>query len=103
MVEHEGLNTVNKSVTVYKNRPWSHKFKAYLPSLQIQDKLTAIDVEVRYSMRESARGRGRFSGSLKPVLGVKNLVAKDTMAIAKACTSDDGRYISPSESQSLIG
>ena len=92
MVDHEGLNTVNQSVTVYKNRPWSRQFKAYLPSSTIHDKLTAIDVEVRYSMRSSSSSRGRFSGqTLKPVLGQKDLVAKDTMVIAKACASDDGR------------
>ena len=127
MVDHEGLNTVNKSVTVMKNRPWSHRFKvkgpphiphcwsvmasgvppnkkwiriqnissfsqAYLPSSTIHDKLTAIDVEVRYSMVTS---RSQFSrpGFLKPVLGQKNLVAKDTVVIAKACASDDGRQV----------
>ena len=33
MVDHEGLNTVNKSVTVMKNRPWSHRFKVNGPHI----------------------------------------------------------------------
>ena len=94
LLEHEGQNSLNRSITVQKGRPWKHSFKAYLPSSTIHDKLTAIDVEVRYSMAENSRSRfsSRRRNDLKPVLGQRDLKAKDTMLIAKDC-GVDGRCV----------
>ena len=101
-LDHEDQNTLNKSITIRKKEPWTHNFKAYLPSSTIHDKLTPIDVQVSYSMAQQRslafgrqRGGQRFRGgsaSLSPVLGQKDKKAVDTVLIKKNC-GGDGRCV----------
>jgi len=91
-LKHEGESQRNQTITVTKGRKWRDSFKVHLPASGIHDKLTSIDVQVRYSLAEKNAGRnfyGRQRRELAPVLGHDDKMATDTMSIQKNCGNDN--------------
>ena len=55
----------------------------------IRDKLTPIEAEVRYSLRDLSATRTRTRRSLPPVLGTDTPTKSDSIVIQKNCGPDN--------------
>ena len=50
MLSQEGTSTRSKTISMLKDREFKETFKVYLPGLQIHDKLTSLEVQLRYAL-----------------------------------------------------
>lgn len=72
-------------IEMLKERAFKDRFKVYIPGAHIKDKLTSLEVQVRYRLAESASsGQG-----LNPVLGHGDHLAADSCNIMKECGADN--------------
>jgi len=86
----EGQSLKTKRVSLLKDRGWSENFKVYLPGTSIDDKLTGLDVQARYSLAATQEVAGGGGGSeLLPVLAHGDHLAADTLNIQKECGADN--------------
>ncbi|XP_075237231.1 uncharacterized protein LOC142333690 isoform X2 [Lycorma delicatula] len=92
----EGRNVMNQTLRIEKSTPLCKSMFVYLkPS--IRDKLTALEAEMRYSLRgekqwaaASTRGGRRYPRSLFPILDHNEpLMRKDSISIQKNCGKDN--------------
>ena len=90
-LDHEGESERNETITVTRASKKRISFKVHLPASGILDKLTSIDIQVRYSLAEKNNGRyyGRQRKELAPVLGHDDRMATDTVSIQKDCGHDN--------------
>ena len=90
----EGQSLKTKRVSLLKDRGWSDNFKVYLPGTAIDDKLTGLDVQARYTLAAgqpevSAAAAGGGAEQLQPVLAHGDHLADDTLNIQKECGPDN--------------
>ena len=83
-IDAEGKSVRGHRIEMLKERKTKEKFKVYMPGPNIKDKLTSLDIQVRYSLDSSAA-----SGlTLKPVLAHGEHMVQDSISIQKECGSD---------------
>ena len=85
MLNQEGTSTRSKTISMLKDREFKETFKVYLPGSQINDKLTSLEVQLRYALGSAvAVGPG-----LPPVLGHGEHLVTDSINIQKECGADN--------------
>ncbi len=84
-IDDEGESVRTTKIEMLKERAFKDKFKVYLLGPNIKDKLTSLDIQVRYSLGSSAG----IGVELTPVLGHGDHVASDSINIQKECGSDN--------------
>ena len=84
-VDEEGQSVRSTKIEMLKERAFKDKFKVYLTGPNINDKLTSLDIQLRYSLTESA-GAGV---DLRPVLAHGDHLASDSLNIQKECGADN--------------
>ena len=85
MLSQEGTSTRSKTISMLKDREFKETFKVYLPGSQIHDKLTSLEVQLRYALGSTvAVGPG-----LPPVLGHGEHLVTDSINIQKECGADN--------------
>ena len=83
-LDEEGKSARKHRIEMLKQREAKEKFKVYMPGPNIKDKLTKLEIQVRYSLDTSATtGRG-----LKPVLAHGEHMIQDSISIQKECGDD---------------
>ena len=81
----EGTSATTKTISLLKDREFKETFKVYLPGSQIHDKLTSLEVQLRYALGSNvAVGPG-----LPPVLGHGEHLVTDSINIQKECGVDN--------------
>ena len=81
----EGTSATTKTISLLKDREFKETFKVYLPGSQIHDKLTSLEVQLRYALGSNvAVGPG-----LPPVLGHGEHLVTDSINIQKECGGDN--------------
>ena len=81
----EGTSATTKTISLLKDREFKETFKVYLPGSQIHDKLTSLEVQLRYALGSNvAVGPG-----LPPVLGHGEHLVTDSINIQKECGADN--------------
>ena len=89
-VDYERETERNETITVTRGKKERKRMKVHLPASGIQDKLTSIDVQVRYSLAKPNRNYyGRQRRELAPVLGHYDQMATDSVSIQKNCGPDN--------------
>lgn len=88
-LNQEAQSTLNRTVTVSKGRKWEDKFTVYLLSGNIHDKLTSLDLQVRYALTGDSVSGGRSRRELRPVLGQFEKMTADSISIMKDCGPDN--------------
>jgi hypothetical protein len=85
LLQQEGSSTKAKTITMLKDREFKETFKVYLPGSMINDKLTSLDVQLRYALGQA----DSLGGGLAPVLGHGEHLATDSINIQKECGRDN--------------
>ena len=81
----EGTSATTQTISLLKDREFKETFKVYLPGSQIHDKLTSLEVQLRYALGSNvAVGPG-----LPPVLGHGEHLVTDSINIQKECGVDN--------------
>lgn len=84
----ENRSTLNETYQLVKGQRACRTYTVYVRPL-IRDKLTPIESEVRYSLRENPDARRRNRRSLPPVLGAETPSKSDVIVIQKNCGPDN--------------
>lgn len=84
----ENKSTINETYQLSKGQRSCRTYTVYVRPL-IRDKLTPIESEVRYSLRETADIRRRNRRALPPVLGADAPSKTDVIVIQKNCGQDN--------------
>ena len=94
-LSQEGRSTLNETATLNKGQRFCKSHIVYVRPL-IRDKLTPIEAEVRYSLRDQSQDvasldttRRRGRRSLPPVLGADSPTKSDVLQIQKNCGADN--------------
>lgn len=85
LTEQEGSSTRTRKISMLKDREFKETFKVYLPGSMIHDKLTSLDVQLRYSLGSTAA----LGAGLHPVLGHGEHLVTDSINIQKECGRDN--------------
>merc|ERR1719411_1918829 len=67
LLEDEGKSSRTRTISMLKDRDWKESFKVYLLESHIYDKLTSLDIQMKYSLDASSVQQVGGSG-LTPVL-----------------------------------
>ena len=86
-LQEEGKSSRSRPIQMLKDREWKETFKVYLPGSKIHDKLTSLDIQMRYSL--SSQALATTTQGLTPVLGHGDNLATDSLNIQKECGSDN--------------
>merc|ERR1719195_1294625 len=84
--QQEGQTAMSRTIQMSKDREFKDRFKVYLLGSKIYDKLTSLDIQMKYSLAES---RGRVAGGLNPVLAHGGHMVSDSRNIQKECGADN--------------
>lgn len=84
--QQEGQTAMSRTIQMSKDREFKDRFKVYLLGSKIYDKLTSLDIQMKYSLAES---RGRVAGGLNPVLAHGDHMVSDSLNIQKECGADN--------------
>ena len=84
----ENKSSLNETYQLVKGQRSCRTYTVYVRPL-IRDKLTPIESEVRYSLRESPDARRRNRRALPPVLGAETPSKTDVIVIQKNCGPDN--------------
>ena len=76
-----------KRMFLTKDREFKDKFKVYLLGSKIYDKLTSLDIQMKYSLSESGALPAGSSG-LTPALAHGDHTVSDSLSIQKDCGHD---------------
>merc|ERR1719339_390253 len=85
MLSQEGTSTRSKTISMLKDREFKETFKVYLPGSQIHDKLTSLEVQLRYALGSTVA----VGPVLPPVLGHGEHLVTDSINIQKECGADN--------------
>ena len=87
LLEDEGKSSRTRTISMLKDREWKESFKVYLLESQIYDKLTSLDIQMKYSLDDTVQV---VSGSgLTPVLAHGDHLETDSLSIQKECGNDN--------------
>ena len=67
LLENEGKSSRTRTISMLKDREWKESFKVYLLESQIYDKLTSLDIQMKFSLDDGVQAMA--GSSLTPVLG----------------------------------
>lgn len=85
----EGRSSLNQTYSLSKGQRYCRTHTVYVRPL-VRDKLTPMESEVRYSLREPAdAARRRSRRALPPVLGADTPTKSDVLVIQKNCGPDN--------------
>lgn len=84
--QQEGQTSLSRTISMSKDREFKDRFKVYLLGSKIYDKLTSLDIQMKYSL--ASAGSGRTASGLTPVLAHGDHVVTDSLNIQKECGSD---------------
>ena len=84
LLQEEGKSSRTRTITMLKDREFKETFKVYLLGSKIHDKLTSLDIQMRYSLSDPVT-----PGLLNPVLGHGDHLATDSLNIQKECGADN--------------
>ena len=85
----EGRSVLNQTYALVKGQEYCQSHMVYIRPL-VRDKLTPIESEVRYSLKESTDvSRRRNRRALPPVLGADTPTKSDVIHIQKNCGLDN--------------
>jgi len=84
LLQEEGKSSRTRTITMLKDREFKETFKVYLLGSKIHDKLTSLDIQMRYSLSDPIT-----PGLLNPVLGHGDHLATDSLNIQKECGADN--------------
>ena len=79
LLDAEGTSSMTKRIQIRKEQEYKDRFRVYLLGPNIKDKLTSLDVQVKYSLADTNVRRGE----LVPVLRLGNYMASDSLNIQK--------------------
>ncbi len=89
----ENRSQMNKTVTIRKGSTFQDTHTVYLSGSNVHDKLTSLDVQMHYSLRNEGSGAFRSSrvrrDQLRPVLGQFQKMAAHSITIQKNCGQDN--------------
>ena len=85
--QQEGQTSMSRTISMIKDREFKDRFKVYLMGSKIHDKLTSLDIQMKYSLAESG-GLPTGSTDLTPVLAHGDHMVSDSLSIQKDCGSD---------------
>ncbi len=85
LLDAEGTSSMTKRIQIRKEQEYKDRFRVYLLGPNIKDKLTSLDVQVKYSLADTNVRRGE----LVPVLRLGNYMASDSLNIQKDCGPDN--------------
>jgi len=92
-LEQEGSSEMNSTLRVTRGKKETKTFTVYIlgGSSGVRDKLTSLDVQMHYALRNRDAGYGfsRQTRDLRPVLGQFERMATHSIAIRKNCGEDD--------------
>ena len=87
LLENEGKSSRTRTISMLKDREWKESFKVYLLESQIYDKLTSLDIQMKFSLDDGVQA---VAGSgLTPVLAHGDHLATDSLSIQKECGNDN--------------
>ena len=86
LLQQEGQTSMTRTISMRKDREFKDSFKVYLLGSKIYDKLTSLEIQMKYSLSES--GSGRTQSGLTPVLAHGDHMVADSLNIQKECGSD---------------
>jgi len=87
-IQEEGRSSRTRTITMLKDREFKETFKVYILGSKIHDKLTSLDIQMRYSLSSQAL-TSTTQGGLIPVLGHGDHLATDSLNIQKECGTDN--------------
>jgi len=87
LLQDEGRSSSSRTISMLKDREFKETFKVYLLGSKIHDKLTSLDIQMRYSL--SSKALASTTGGLIPVLGHGDHLATDSLNIQKECGADN--------------
>lgn len=85
--QEEGQTTMSRTISMTKDREFKDKFKVYLMGSKIYDKLTSLDIQMKYSLSERGSLAAGSSG-LTPALAHGDHTVSDSLSIQKDCGHD---------------
>ena len=88
LLEDEGKSSRTRTISMLKDREWKESFKVYLLESQIYDKLTSLEIQMKYSLDASSVQQVGGSG-LTPVLAHGDHLETDSLSIQKECGNDN--------------
>eukprot|EP00092_Neocalanus_flemingeri_P075464 GFUD01093478.1.p1 GENE.GFUD01093478.1~~GFUD01093478.1.p1 ORF type:complete len:1604 (-),score=365.26 GFUD01093478.1:1523-5899(-) len=87
LLQEEGKSSRTRTISMLKDREFKETFKVYLLGSKIHDKLTSLDIQMRYSL--SSEALASTTQGLIPVLGHGDHLATDSLNIQKECGADN--------------
>jgi len=87
LLQEEGKSAKTRTISMLKDREFKETFKVYLLGSKIHDKLTSLDIQMRYSL--SSQALASTTQGLIPVLGHGDHLATDSLNIQKECGADN--------------
>ena len=85
--QQEGQTSMSRTISMTKDREFKDRFKVYLQGSKIYDKLTSLDIQMKYSLSESGALPAGSSG-LTPALAHGDHTVSDSLSIQKDCGQD---------------
>merc|ERR1719158_1236845 len=85
--QQEGQTSMSRTISMTKDREFKDRFKVYLQGSKIYDKLTSLDIQMKYSLSESGALPAGSSG-LTPALAHGDHTVSDSLSIQKDCGHD---------------
>ena len=80
----EGKSTMTRTISMTKDREFPHRFTVYLLGSEIIDKLTSLEIQMKYSFSDISKS----DSSLTPVLAHGDHIVRGSLSIQKNCGSD---------------
>eukprot|EP00096_Caligus_rogercresseyi_P015942 TRINITY_DN844_c0_g1_i1.p1 TRINITY_DN844_c0_g1~~TRINITY_DN844_c0_g1_i1.p1 ORF type:complete len:1372 (-),score=393.45 TRINITY_DN844_c0_g1_i1:381-4496(-) len=87
-LDEEGTSVLNQSIQVLKGHAWRKSFTVYLLPSRLHDKLSSLDLKVKYSMNRDSSVNS-FGASIPPVISLDDRSVTDSISIKKDCGVDN--------------
>ena len=84
--QQEGQTSMSRTISMTKDREFKDKFKVYLQGSKIYDKLTSLDIQMKYALSEQGALPG--GSGLMPALAHGDHTVSDSLSIQKDCGYD---------------
>ena len=92
LLQQEGQTTMSRTISMKKDQEFrdrESRFKIYLLGSKIYDKLTSLDIQMKYSLANAGAQMVAGRSGLTPVLAHGDHLVTDSLNIQKECGSDN--------------
>nr|XP_040578055.1 integrin alpha-PS2-like isoform X3 [Lepeophtheirus salmonis] len=86
-LENEGQSEKRQTIQIIKGQIWKKTFTVYLLPSRLHDKLTSLDLNIKYVMDELSNVEGKEE--ILPVLSLDDRSVTDSISIKKNCGVDN--------------